>query len=113
VVDQSGLPPLLLDGYRQRRGRQFNLHVILHGPTDDLPAEEIHDGIQIQPALRGRDVGDVGEPDPVRGWGRKVSRDQVRCGRQAVAVVGGTDPARRATRAWRHLGGGHEDLGSA
>jgi len=68
VVDQSGLRPLLLDGHRQRRGCEFDLHVIPHGPADDLSTEEIHDGRQIQPALRGRDVGDIGEPNAVRGF---------------------------------------------
>lgn len=44
-------------------------------------AEEIHDGRQMQPRLRGRDVGDIGEPDPVPSWRREVARDQVRCNR--------------------------------
>ena len=71
VVDQSVLWPLLLDRHRQRRGCEFDLHMISHGPADDLSAEEIHDGRQVQPTLRGRDVGDIGEPDPVRGWAVK------------------------------------------
>ena len=34
VVDQSFLRPLLLDGHRQRRGCEFDLHIIPHGqPT--------------------------------------------------------------------------------
>lgn len=53
VVDQSGLRTLLLDGHRQCRGSEFDLHMIAHGPADNLPAEEIHDGRQIQPPLRG------------------------------------------------------------
>src|SRR4051812_39567499 len=95
MMDQSctGLP--LADRHRQRGGCEFDLHMIPHGPTDDLPAEEIHDGRQIQPPLRGRNVGDIGEPDPVRGFRREVARDQVWCDRQVVTTVGGAHPARR------------------
>src|SRR4051794_33831772 len=95
MMDQSctGLP--LADRHRQRGGCEFDLHMIPHGPTDDLPAEEIHDGRQIQPPLRGRNVGDIGEPDPVRGFRREVACDQVRCDRQVVTTVGGAHTARR------------------
>src|SRR5665213_3230681 len=50
VVDQSGLRPLLLNGHDQCVGCEFDLHMLPHGPADDLSAEEIHDSRQIQPA---------------------------------------------------------------
>lgn len=68
--------------------------MIAHGPADDLSAEEVHDGCQIQPPLCGRDVGDISEPDPVWGGSREVARDQVRCDRQVVTAVGGAHTAR-------------------
>lgn len=40
------------------------------------------------------DVGDIGEPDPVRGRSREVARDQVRCDWQVVTAVGGAHTAR-------------------
>src|SRR5260370_12935309 len=40
--------------------------MIAHGPADDPAAVEVHDGGQIEPSLIGLDVGDIGEPDPVR-----------------------------------------------
>lgn len=39
-----------------RRG-EFDLHVIPHGPADDLAAEELHDGRQIKLAVPGWDIG--------------------------------------------------------
>ena len=77
VVDQSVVWPLLLEGHHESRERQFGSHMITHGPADDLAAVEVHDGRQVQPTLTGRNVGDVGEPDPVRRRGHEVSIDQV------------------------------------
>jgi hypothetical protein len=37
----------------------------LCGPADHTPREEVDDDRQIQPALVGLDVGDVGHPDLV------------------------------------------------
>lgn len=50
---------------------------------------------QVQPTLRGRDVGDIGEPDPAWNRSREVARDQVRCNWQVVTPVGGARTARR------------------
>jgi hypothetical protein len=52
--------------------------MIGHRPADDPAAVEVHDGSQIEPALIGLYVGDVGEPDPVRRGGREVPPQQVR-----------------------------------
>src|SRR6202790_1657966 len=67
--------------------------MIAHRPADDLAAVQIHDGGQIEPALIGLDVGDVGEPDPVRCGGGEVPLEQVRCNREVVAAVGGPHPS--------------------
>ena len=68
--------------------------MILHRPADDLAAVEVQDGGQIEPALIGLDIGDVGEPDPVRRSGGEVAIEQVRSDREIVAAVGGPYPAR-------------------
>src|SRR6266550_5038773 len=67
--------------------------MICHRPTDDFAAVEIHDGGQIKPALIGLDVGDVGEPDPVRRGGDEVALEQVRGDREVVTAVGGAHPS--------------------
>src|SRR3954449_5860299 len=67
--------------------------MIRHRPADDLAAVQIHDGGQIEPALIGLDVGDVGEPDSVRRGGAEVPLDQVRRDREVVTAVGGPHPA--------------------
>src|ERR1700694_1895357 len=66
--------------------------MIAHRPADDLAAVQVHDGGQIEPALIGLDVGDVGEPDPVRRGGGEVSLEQVRGYREVVTAVGGAHP---------------------
>jgi hypothetical protein len=60
------------DGHPQCRQRQFGAQMILYCPADDPAAVEVHDGSQIEPALIGLDVGDVGELDPVRRGGSEV-----------------------------------------
>jgi hypothetical protein len=60
--------------------------MILHRPADDPAAVEVQDGGQIEPALIGLDIGDVGEPDPVRRGGKEVSTEQVRSDREVVAA---------------------------
>lgn len=81
-----------------------------HRPTDDLAAEEVHDGRQVQPALGCRDVGDIGKPDPVWVCGSDVARDQVRRDRQIVTVRtrrGGAMIARMPCRVASAVRSGH------
>src|ERR1700710_3082501 len=68
--------------------------MVLHRPADDPAAVQVHDGCQIEPSLIGLDVGDVGEPDPVRRGGSEVAVEQVRGDRKVVTAVGGPHPAR-------------------
>src|ERR1700726_2805433 len=67
--------------------------MIRHRPADDLAAVQVHDRGQIKPALIGLDVGDVGEPDPVRRGGDEVAPEQVWGDREVVTAVGGTHPS--------------------
>src|ERR1700710_56188 len=94
MMDQSGTGPLLAERHCQRGRDESDPHVIPHRPTDDLAAEQVHDSRQVQPPLRGWNVGDIGEPDPVWRCGGEVTRDQVRRDRQIVTTVGGAKPTR-------------------
>src|ERR1700751_6031459 len=67
--------------------------MIRHRPADDLAAIKVHDRGQIEPALISLDVGDVGEPDPVRRGGDEVALEQVRDDREVVTAVGGAHPS--------------------
>jgi hypothetical protein len=49
--------------------------MIRHRPAGDLAAVEVHDRGQIKPALISLNVGDVGEPDPVRRGRRTTALD--------------------------------------
>lgn len=64
---------------------QFGAHMIAHRPSDDLAGREIEHGCEKQPSLAGRDVGDIGEPDAVRGGRDKLLLQQVRGYRLIVA----------------------------
>src|ERR1700731_4340388 len=66
--------------------------MIAHRPADDLAAVQVHDGGQIEPALIGLDVGDIGEPDSVRRGGGEVSLKQVPRDGEVVTAVGGPPP---------------------
>src|SRR3954447_18563111 len=84
-----------LDGHDQGVDAQLGPEVVGHGPADDLARGHVLDRGQIQEALVGRDVGDVGQPDLVRPVRGEVPRQQVRGDREIMAAVrgsGGTAP---------------------
>src|SRR5438270_12434372 len=93
MVDQAGARPLCCNSHRQGGQWQFGAQMIRHRPADDLAAIEVHDRGQIKPALISLDVGDVGEPDPVRRGGDEVALEQVRGNWKVVTAVGGAYPA--------------------
>src|SRR5882762_2184654 len=92
MVNQTGARPLCRNGHRYGRQWQFGAQMIRHRPADDLAAVEVQDGGQIEPALIGLDVGDVGEPDPVRRSGGEVAVEQVRGDREVVPAIGRPHP---------------------
>ena len=69
MVDQAGTWPLRRDRHPQGRQGQVGAQMVRHRPADNPAAVQIHDGGQIEPALIGLDVGDIGEPDLVRSSG--------------------------------------------
>src|SRR6476469_7971479 len=79
-----------LDGHDQSADAQLGPEVVGHGPADDLARGHVLDRGQIQEALVGRDVGDVGQPDLVRPVRGEVPRQQVRGDRETMAAVRGS-----------------------
>src|SRR3954463_13950227 len=106
MVDQPRrrLPPL--QGHPQGVARQLGPEVVGHRPADDLTRGHVLDRGQVQPALAGRDVGDVGQPDRVRSLGGEPPVEQVGRDREVVAAVGGprdaAPPARDGEAALAH-----------
>src|SRR4051812_4631736 len=82
-----------LDGHDQGADAQLGPEVVGHGPADDLARGHVLDRGQIQEALVGRDVGDVGQPDLVRPVRGEVPRQQVRGDREIMAAVPGSGGA--------------------
>jgi hypothetical protein len=58
--------------------------VRLHRPADDLTRVEVLHRGQIQPALAGLDLLDVGRPHPVRSVGPEVAADEIAEGLNAL-----------------------------
>jgi len=67
----------------ERIANQFGLQTWIHRSTDNLAREHIHDG-QIQPALTGGDVGNIGHPSGL--VGRRLSATGRRGWAQAMTL---------------------------
>jgi hypothetical protein len=63
--------------HRQRVADELGAHVIGHAPADDREAVEVLHGDEVQPALPGSEVGDVGDPAAVRRARGEVTIKQV------------------------------------
>jgi hypothetical protein len=84
----------LADGHVEGVQDQLGAQVLSHRPAHNSPGEGVQDHRQVQPALVGALLGDVGHPQPVRPWRQEVPFDQVRrrCGGR-VAACGAVPPA--------------------
>jgi hypothetical protein len=89
MVHQPGLRSPALQGHDQGVDAQPGPQVVGHAPADDLAGGQVLDGGQVEPALVGRQVGEVGEPDRVRPLGREAPPEEVRRDREVVPAVGG------------------------
>jgi hypothetical protein len=88
MMNEPRTRPLPLGGHDQSAKGQLGAHMIAHGPADHLPGRQIQHGRQVEPALTGWNVRDVGQPDPVRHSCRELLLQQVRRNRQRMATVG-------------------------
>ena len=92
----------------ERVDDELGAHVIGHRPADDPARVGVLDGGEVDPALPGAQVGDVGHPQHV-GLGRaEVALDEV------VGDADAADADRRAAALGAHqardAGGAHEAL---
>jgi len=76
------------DGHEQCIAGKFGPEMVGHAPADDLAGGHVLDRGQVEPALAGRDVADIGQPDSIGVIGSKVSPQQVRCHRIVMPAVG-------------------------
>jgi hypothetical protein len=79
VVDQPSRWLSLGDRHVEGVQDQLGAQVVGHRPADDPTGEGVQDDRQVQPAIAGALLGDVGHPQPVRSWWGEVALDQVRC----------------------------------
>ena len=79
-MDDAVGPPLL-KGHSQGVQDQLCLEIVGHRPADHSAAKRIYDDRQEEEPSPGRDIGDVGHPQTIRGIRREVSPDQTRCRR--------------------------------
>jgi len=77
-----------LDCHGERRDGEFGAHVIAHGPADHFAGEQVEDHGQVEPALAGRDISDIGQPDLIGPVGNEVLIPQVfRHGQECLLSV--------------------------
>ena len=91
-MQQAGLRITPPQGHPQCGQRQFLGHRIAHGPADDLAREQIEHQGQVQPALVGRDVGQISQPLLIRRRGLEIAFQYVRRHRVRVLRVRGHHP---------------------
>src|SRR5512135_2898731 len=96
MMDETSARGMMLNGHHQRLLAQGALQVIGHAPADDLAGGYVLDGSQVQPALVGRNVGHVSQPDGVRTVGLEGALEEVRGDAVAVPAVGRDRGARLA-----------------
>ena len=65
------------DRHLERVERQVSTQRPRRLPADDAPGEHVDDERHVHPAAVGLDVGQVGDPEPVRPVSHEVSFDQV------------------------------------
>src|SRR5947207_15994370 len=60
MMDQACSRALPLDCHGERSDSEFGTHVVARGPTNHLAGEHVEDHGQVEPALAGRNVVDIG-----------------------------------------------------
>ena len=76
-MDRPCRRPAPSDGHLEGGDDELGAHVSLHRPAHDPAAEQILHRRQVQPALTGADLLDVGRPHLVGRVGPEVAADQV------------------------------------
>jgi hypothetical protein len=76
-MHQAGVGPAARDGHLERVDDELGAHVVGHAPADDPTAVGVLHGRQLQPALPGAQVGDVGQPQDVRRVAPEPALDEI------------------------------------
>jgi hypothetical protein len=76
-MDETTLRPSALQCLLERVDDELGAHVVLERPADDAAAEAVDDNGEVEPALPGAQVGDVGDPQPVRRRRLEVTLDEI------------------------------------
>ena len=98
--------PALPDGHVQGVEDQFGPEMRRHRPPDDPPAPGVQDDGQVERARPGRDVGDVGHPEPIGPLSREGALHQVGGGPGGGIAPGRPDMTPPAHPG--HVGSAHE-----
>lgn len=77
----------MLDGHADGVEDQLGAQVVGHSPADDAAGVGVdHDG-EVEESFPGAQVGDIGDPQPVRCGGGELPLDQVRRGRGSCGLA--------------------------
>src|SRR5215212_8286380 len=88
VADQAGWWLSLADGHLQGVQDQFSAQVVGHRPANDPTRERVQDHGEVQPALVGALLGNVGDPELI-GTGRcEPALDEIWCRRRGGIAPG-------------------------
>ena len=100
----SGAP----EGHRQRVDDEQRVLVFVHRPADGAAMAQVADGGEVELALAGGELGDVGDPAQVRSLGTEHSLQPIGCRGDVEAAappllagVGADEPCSRMIRATR------------
>ena len=99
-------------GHLERVDRQVGAQRARGLPADDHAGEHVDDERDVHPAGVGLDVGQVGDPQPVRGRRPELALDEIGGPVEAVVALGGAH-AHPATPAALQAHVGHQPLDGA
>jgi hypothetical protein len=105
-MDQPSGGSAVPDRHVERVQDQLGAQVVSHRPSHHAPGEHVQDHRQVQEALPGRDIGDIGGPQPIRPSSGEGPLDQVG-GWGGLGVAAG-QAATSAPMAANQPGGPHQ-----
>ena len=88
MMDEACSRAASLDCHDERGDGEFGTHVPTHSPANHLAGEQVEDHGQVEPALAGRNVGDIRQPDLIGPVCDNILLEQVCRHRQAMLAVG-------------------------
>lgn len=86
MMEQSGFGAARADGLEDGFLDERSSEVRRGSPADDFSAVEVHGGGQVKPALSGKDVSDVADPNAIGRFGLRCCRQAI--GRDGMRVMG-------------------------